>query len=177
MSASNRWIVEPSVASRTGSANAPLRIINPSTPTEKSPLMALTPECSPDNDCTKMPVSIDASSASADTVPGTMRSATAPTPGVLRTPRTADALRPWPWASLLDFYDESIYPWPKAPEEMAVPLPIRMGFQKQYWTRPPPAKFANLELIKIPNFLHLTPATIRKHCQAIGGKLENLHKW
>jgi histone deacetylase 11 len=38
---------------------------------------------------------------------------------------TADALRPWPWAYVLDFYDESIYPWPKAPEEMAVPLPPR----------------------------------------------------
>jgi histone deacetylase 11 len=36
---------------------------------------------------------------------------------------TADAIRPWPWAHLLDFYDESLYPWPKAPEEMPVPLP------------------------------------------------------
>jgi histone deacetylase 11 len=36
---------------------------------------------------------------------------------------TADCIRAWPWAHILDFYEEDIYPWPKAREEMAVPLP------------------------------------------------------
>ena len=65
----------------------------------------------------------------------------------------------------------SVWPVARSFAPSVVPLPIRMGFQKQYWTRPPPAKFANLELVKIPNFLHLTPATIRKHCQALRGGL------
>lgn len=31
----------------------------------------------------------------------------------------------------------------------------------------PPGKYGNTELIKIPNFLHLTPKHIEKHCKAI----------
>ena len=31
-------------------------------------------------------------------------------------------------------------------------------------------KYGNTELIKIPNFLHLTPPHIKKHCQAIKSK-------
>src|SRR5262249_1136558 len=29
---------------------------------------------------------------------------------------TADAMRPWPWAHLVDFYEADIYPWPKVEE-------------------------------------------------------------
>ncbi len=36
---------------------------------------------------------------------------------------TADILRPWPWAHLIDFFQEDLFPWPKAAEEMPVPLP------------------------------------------------------
>jgi histone deacetylase 11 len=36
---------------------------------------------------------------------------------------TADAIRSWGWAHLLDFFDESIFPKPKVPEAMPVPLP------------------------------------------------------
>lgn len=36
---------------------------------------------------------------------------------------TADAIRTWPWAHLLDFFEEDIYPYRKAKEEMPVPLP------------------------------------------------------
>ena len=36
-----------------------------------------------------------------------------------------DALRPWSWAHLLDLYEEDLFPWPKADEEMPVPLPSR----------------------------------------------------
>jgi histone deacetylase 11 len=35
---------------------------------------------------------------------------------------TADALRPWPWARILDLYEEDIFPWPKVGEDAAVPL-------------------------------------------------------
>lgn len=35
---------------------------------------------------------------------------------------TADAIRDWPWAHMLDFFSESLFPWPKVPEEMPVPL-------------------------------------------------------
>ncbi|KAL1231539.1 Small ribosomal subunit protein [Trichinella spiralis] len=42
-----------------------------------------------------------------------------------------------------------------------------MGFQKSRSKKPPPDKHANLELMKIPNFLHLTPPAIARHCDAI----------
>ena len=40
---------------------------------------------------------------------------------------TADAIRPWPWAHLLDLYEERLFPRPKADEEMPVPLPSLAG--------------------------------------------------
>jgi acetoin utilization deacetylase AcuC-like enzyme len=36
---------------------------------------------------------------------------------------TADTVRPWPWAHLLDLYEDDLFPWPKAGEDMPVPLP------------------------------------------------------
>jgi histone deacetylase 11 len=36
---------------------------------------------------------------------------------------TADAIRSWPWAHLLDLYEEDLFPWPKAEEALPVPLP------------------------------------------------------
>ena len=38
---------------------------------------------------------------------------------------TADAIRPWPWAHILDFFEEGLFPWPKVAEDVAVPLPAR----------------------------------------------------
>jgi histone deacetylase 11 len=35
---------------------------------------------------------------------------------------TADAIRPWPWAALLDFFEEDLFPSPKVKEEHPVPL-------------------------------------------------------
>jgi histone deacetylase 11 len=35
----------------------------------------------------------------------------------------ANVLRETTWAHVLDFYDESIYPYPKVEEDMSVPLP------------------------------------------------------
>jgi histone deacetylase 11 len=36
---------------------------------------------------------------------------------------TADALRPWPWAHILDFYEEDLFPGLKVQEDRRVPLP------------------------------------------------------
>jgi histone deacetylase 11 len=36
---------------------------------------------------------------------------------------TADAIRPWGWARMLDFFEERIYPHPKVMEDEPVPLP------------------------------------------------------
>src|SRR5262245_52905671 len=38
---------------------------------------------------------------------------------------TADTIRPWPWAHLLDLYEADLFPWPKAEEDIPVPLPPR----------------------------------------------------
>ncbi len=38
----------------------------------------------------------------------------------------------------------------------------------------PPSKYANAELMKIPNFLHLTPNHIKKHCQALKGNKDTI---
>ncbi len=38
---------------------------------------------------------------------------------------TADAIRDWSWAHILDFYEDMIYPWPKVQEDIPVPLPAR----------------------------------------------------
>lgn len=61
--------------------------------------------------------------------------------------------------------------WPTAAmfKQNAVPLPVRQGYVKNNAENNglPPAKYANTELMKIPNFLHLTPPHIKKQCQAI----------
>jgi histone deacetylase 11 len=38
---------------------------------------------------------------------------------------TADALRPWPWAHILDLFEEDLFPWPKVEEDVAVRLSPR----------------------------------------------------
>jgi histone deacetylase 11 len=35
---------------------------------------------------------------------------------------TADTIRPWPWAHLVDFFEQDLFPWPKAEEDVSVPL-------------------------------------------------------
>jgi len=40
---------------------------------------------------------------------------------------TADAIRPWPWAHILDLFEQDIFPWPKADEDVPVPLPPSMN--------------------------------------------------
>ncbi|EGT51338.1 hypothetical protein CAEBREN_22912 [Caenorhabditis brenneri] len=59
--------------------------------------------------------------------------------------------------------------WPAARTFAAsvVPLPVRMGSRPNPEKRAPFKKEGNLELVKIPNFLHLTPVAIQQHCEAI----------
>ncbi|XP_027451397.2 28S ribosomal protein S35, mitochondrial isoform X2 [Zalophus californianus] len=59
----------------------------------------------------------------------------------------------------------SVYPVAAPFKPSAVPLPIRMGYPVKRGV--PMAKEGNLELLKIPNFLHLTPVAIKKHCEAL----------
>ncbi|KAL0968021.1 hypothetical protein UPYG_G00261250 [Umbra pygmaea] len=59
----------------------------------------------------------------------------------------------------------AVYPTAASFKPGSVPLPVRMGFPVKRGV--PPEKKGNLELIKIPNFLHLTPAAIKKHCEAL----------
>ncbi|OQV12607.1 28S ribosomal protein S35, mitochondrial [Hypsibius exemplaris] len=57
--------------------------------------------------------------------------------------------------------------WPAAAsfKATAVPLPVRMG--KNLNKKAPLDKYGNAELMKIPNFLHLTPTHINIQCAAI----------
>ncbi|XP_029910264.1 small ribosomal subunit protein mS35 isoform X2 [Myripristis murdjan] len=59
----------------------------------------------------------------------------------------------------------AVYPAAAPFRPGSVPLPVRMGYPVKGGV--PPEKKGNLELIKIPNFLHLTPAAIKKHCEAL----------
>lgn len=47
----------------------------------------------------------------------------------------------------------------------AIPLPIRQSFEEK--SNPPRSKYVNTELLKINNFLHLTPKAIERHCEAL----------
>ncbi|XP_028613386.1 28S ribosomal protein S35, mitochondrial [Grammomys surdaster] len=59
----------------------------------------------------------------------------------------------------------SVYPTAAPFKPSAVPLPVRMGYPVKKGV--PMAKEGNLELLKIPNFLHLTPVAIKRHCEAL----------
>ncbi|CAB3396602.1 unnamed protein product [Caenorhabditis bovis] len=61
----------------------------------------------------------------------------------------------------------NVWPAAKTFSASVVPLPVRMGSRPNIEKRAPFKKEGNLELVKIPNFLHLTPSAIEKHCNAI----------
>ncbi|KAI1728221.1 mitochondrial ribosomal subunit protein domain-containing protein [Ditylenchus destructor] len=67
----------------------------------------------------------------------------------------------------LDQHWPDIWPTAATFKHSVVPLPIRMGYRRHPIRKAPPAAEANLELMKIPNFLHLTPPHIAQHCNAI----------
>ncbi|XP_066264269.1 small ribosomal subunit protein mS35-like [Branchiostoma lanceolatum] len=57
--------------------------------------------------------------------------------------------------------------WPTAAtfKPSAVPLPVRMGFPLNRGVQPD--KIGNNELRKVPNFLHLTPVAVKRHCEVL----------
>ncbi|EZA60475.1 hypothetical protein DMN91_010933 [Ooceraea biroi] len=59
----------------------------------------------------------------------------------------------------------SVWPGARTFHPASVPLPVRQGYPKP--NEAPLSKYANAELMKIPNFLHLTPPAIRRHCEAL----------
>ncbi|XP_047140769.1 small ribosomal subunit protein mS35 [Hydra vulgaris] len=62
----------------------------------------------------------------------------------------------------------SVYCAAESYNPSVIPLPIRMGrpYHNRLGDVPPNAK-GNVELLKIPNFFHLTPPAIKKHCEAL----------
>lgn len=58
----------------------------------------------------------------------------------------------------------SVWPGARTFHPATVPLPLRQGYQEK---GAPFDKYANAELLKIPNFLHLTPPAIQRHCEAL----------
>lgn len=62
----------------------------------------------------------------------------------------------------------NVWPGIRSFHPATVPLPVRMG--RPISRDPPKDKWANAELMKIPNFLHLTPPVIKRQCEAIKGK-------
>jgi len=58
----------------------------------------------------------------------------------------------------------NVWPGPRTFHPAVVPLPIRQGRNKK---KAAPGKYGNAEILKIPNFLHLTPPAIEKHCRAL----------
>ncbi|KAL6072181.1 hypothetical protein STEG23_011674 [Scotinomys teguina] len=68
-----------------------------------------------------------------------------------------DADRDWP----------SVYPVAAPFKPSAVPLPVRMWYPVKKVV--PMANERELELLKMPNFLHLTPPAIKRHCEALKG--------
>lgn len=68
----------------------------------------------------------------------------------------------------------SVWPVARVFHPASVPLPLHQG-----WVEPgttPPGKFANAELMKIPNFLHLTPPAIQRQCEALKSEIW-IHKY
>lgn len=69
----------------------------------------------------------------------------------------------------------NVWPTRSIFKQSAVPLPVRQGYVKNQAENGglPPEKYANTELMKIPNFLHLTPVHIKKQCAAIKSKTQH----
>lgn len=58
----------------------------------------------------------------------------------------------------------NVWPGPRTFHPATVPLAVRQGYDQK---RASPGKYGNAELMKIPNFLHLTPPAVKKHCSAL----------
>lgn len=60
---------------------------------------------------------------------------------------------------------QAIWPTARTFHPDVVPLPLRQGYRHN--KNPHPWKYGNAELMKIPNFLHLTPPAVKAHCEAL----------
>lgn len=65
----------------------------------------------------------------------------------------------------------SVWPVARTFHPASVPLPLHQGWVKPGQT--PPGKFANPELMKIPNFLHLTPPAIQRQAEALKSTVQH----
>ncbi|XP_068240748.1 small ribosomal subunit protein mS35 [Palaemon carinicauda] len=59
----------------------------------------------------------------------------------------------------------NVWPAARSFHPATVPFPIRQGYPAI--GEPTPDKWGNAELMKIPNFLHLTPPVIERQCEAL----------
>ncbi|XP_003396271.1 28S ribosomal protein S35, mitochondrial isoform X1 [Bombus terrestris] len=60
---------------------------------------------------------------------------------------------------------QAIWPAARTFHPDIVPFTLQQGYKNKKGIHPD--KYANAELLKIPNFLHLTPPVIERHCRAI----------
>lgn len=81
-----------------------------------------------------------------------------------RKPREIKVPPPRTTAMPVDQDWPSVWPGARTFHPASVPLPVRQGYMEK---GAPPSKYANAELMKIPNFLHLTPPAIQRHCEAL----------
>ncbi|KAL3275701.1 hypothetical protein HHI36_020451 [Cryptolaemus montrouzieri] len=84
---------------------------------------------------------------------------------IRRPMRKIDALPPRTQQMAIDQDWGSVWPGPRTFHPATVPLPLRQGYVKKGETIP--NKYGNAELMKIPNFLHLTPPVIKRQCEAL----------
>ncbi|KAG8038347.1 hypothetical protein G9C98_006674 [Cotesia typhae] len=84
---------------------------------------------------------------------------------VKRYERNTAAIPPRSEQMAVDQDWPSVWPGPRTFHPAVVPLPIRQGYPNK--NEAPPNKWGNAELMKIPNFLHLTPPAIQRHCEAL----------
>jgi len=85
-----------------------------------------------------------------------------------RTPRKQREIREVPQRRHGLHIDQdwgSIWPVARTFHPATVPLPVAQGYPAT--SQPIPDKYGNAELMKIPNFLHLTPPVIERQCAAI----------
>jgi len=97
-----------------------------------------------------------------------------PPPKVLRDRRkapffTKNIPRPRTERMSTDQHWPSVWPAARVFHPAVVPLPLHMGYVEDHLKDriSIPDKWANAELMKIPNFLHLTPPAVKAHCQVL----------
>ncbi|XP_014209641.1 28S ribosomal protein S35, mitochondrial [Copidosoma floridanum] len=83
----------------------------------------------------------------------------------LRTIKKYECLPPREKQMPVDQDWSSVWPGQRSFHPAVVPLPVRQGYPMP--GQGPPGKYANAELMKIPNFLHLTPPAIKRQCEAL----------